>query len=132
MTRQHSLCRLLLTFGLIALVAASSPANAGWLDRLARGAMDAGEAGGVSASRTAGKLTRLGAPAFEDAAHFVSKLPRAENAASLAVHMTPEGHWKFATREGELFTASTPEELARMPGGPPLRQRSQATRTLPL
>lgn len=117
MTRHDVVPRLRsrLAPALLALAITTSAAHAGWIDRLARGALEAGEAGGIGASRTASKLTRLGAPGFEDAAHLVSKLPKTETSTAAAVHMTPEGHWKFASREGEIFTASSPEELARMP-----------------
>ena len=32
----------------------------------------------------------------------------------LAAHATPEGHWKFVNRDGDVFTAGTPEELQRV------------------
>lgn len=32
---------------------------------------------------------------------------------AVAVHATPEGHWQFATRSGDLYTAGTPDELKR-------------------
>ena len=34
---------------------------------------------------------------------------------AIAVNVTPEGHWEFANRTGEMFTAGTPTELMRAP-----------------
>ena len=41
-------------------------------------------------------------------------LPAGAKGAVLAAHATPEGHWKFANRDGDVFTAGTPEELQRV------------------
>jgi hypothetical protein len=82
-------------------------AEAGWLSRLARLADEAGEAG----ARTG----KLGLGALDNAAQHVARLPAPEKgAAALAAHATPEGHWKFVNREGEVFTAATADELARV------------------
>jgi len=82
------------------------PTHAGWIDRLARIAAETGEVGGKAASH--------GIPALDRAAGLVKAVPTsAKGAGALAVHVTQEGHWKFVNRAGEVFTAGTPEELAR-------------------
>jgi hypothetical protein len=94
---------------LIALVVGlTEPSGAGWLSRLAR---EAAETGGGAAALKTGKL---GLGALDNAAAHVAGLPRMSTGAALAVHVTPEGHWKFANREGAVFTAGTPDELARV------------------
>ena len=85
------------------LLASGAPAaQANWLARLAR---DAGEAGA--------EATRFEAIGLERAAAYIERLPMTAKGAVLAAHATPEGHWKFVNREGEGFTAGTPEELKR-------------------
>src|SRR5262245_52993791 len=81
-------------------------AHANWLSRLARGAGEAGEAG-LHAGR-------LGLGALEGAAGYVAKLPPLGKGVPLAAHATPEGHWKFVNREGDVFTAGSADELARV------------------
>lgn len=81
-------------------------AQANWLSRLARGAGEAGEAG-----LHAGKL---GLGVLEGAAGYVAKLPPLGKGVPLAAHATPEGHWKFVNREGDVFTAGSADELARV------------------
>ncbi len=89
------------------LLAAAAPvAQANWLTRLAR---EAGEAGSGAATRAA----RYGVGGLDRAAAHVKALPSAAKGAVLAAHATPEGHWKFVNREGEIFTAGTPDELKR-------------------
>ncbi len=78
------------------------PASANWLSKLAR---ETAEIGAKSAD--------LGLGALADAGAVVKALPATEKGAALAVHATPEGHWRFANGEGEVFTAGTPEELGR-------------------
>lgn len=41
--------------------------------------------------------------------------PEAIGQVTLAAHATGEGHWIFANRAGERFTAGTPAELTRVP-----------------
>lgn len=84
------------------LASAAPAAQANWLARLARGA---GEAGA--------EATRFEAIGLERAAAYIERLPATAKGAVLAAHATPEGHWKFVNREGEVFTAGTPEELKR-------------------
>ena len=96
--------------GVVALaVAAALPtqSEAGWLSRIAREAAEGG--GGV-----ASKIGKTGVGALDNAAAHVASLPKLSGGTALAAHVTPEGHWKFANREGQVFTAATPEELARV------------------
>lgn len=92
----------------ILTVGFAAPSDAHWLTRLAR---EAGDAGGSGAALNAG---RLGLGALDDAAGHVARLPRVGSGTALAAHATPEGHWRFVSREGEVFTAATPDELARV------------------
>ncbi|HEX2840002.1 hypothetical protein [Hyphomicrobium sp.] len=92
----------------VGMLAAAAPSDAGWLSRILRGA---GEAGGGAATKGAGKL---GLGALDNAAAHVASLPKLATGTALAAHITPEGHWKFVSREGNVFTAATPEELARV------------------
>ncbi len=87
----------------VLLLAAAAPAaQANWFSKLAR---EAGEVGTKAAKYGVGELDR--------AAAHVKALPSAAKGAALAAHATPEGHWKFVNREGEIFTAGTPDELKR-------------------
>lgn len=86
------------------LFAATCPAEAGWLSALVR---DAGEAGARSASHAHPNLGAVGR-----AAEHLSALKAAPKGA-LAAHATPEGHWQFVNRDGQIFTAGTAEELQR-------------------
>lgn len=90
------------TAAALLLASAAPAAQANWLARLAR------EAGGAGA-----EATRFGAAGLERAAAFIERLPATAKGPALAAHATPEGHWKFVNREGEVFTAGTPEELKR-------------------
>lgn len=96
--------------GLAALAGASREADAfSWLSRIAR---NAGEAGGVSALKATGKT---GIAALDNAAAHVAVLPKlSKGGLAFAAHATPEGHWKFVNSEGQVFTAATPDELARV------------------
>ncbi len=84
---------------------AATAAQAGWLSRLGR---IGGEAGGVGA-----KATRIAIADLELAAAHLRTLPAEARGTALAAHATPEGHWKFVNRDGEVFTAGTPGELQR-------------------
>jgi len=97
-----------LAIGMVLAALASLPATAGWLSRIGHGAAEVGEAGAH-----ASKLGKLGLGALDHAAAYVAKLPVLPKGAALAAHATPEGHWKFVNREGEVFTAGTADELAR-------------------
>jgi len=82
--------------------AAISAAQANWFSKFAR---EAGEAGT--------KTAKYGAGGLDQAAAYIKALPATGKGAALAAHATPEGHWKFVNRDGELFTAGTPGELER-------------------
>jgi hypothetical protein len=90
------------TCAALLLAAAAPVAQANWLAKLAR---EAGEAGG--------KAARYGVGGLDRAAAHIKALPASAKGAALAAHATPEGHWKFVNREGEVFTAGTPAELER-------------------
>lgn len=93
-------------FALLSAAAAPPQAHAHWLTKLVR---EAGEAG-VDAGKTAGKL---GLGSVDDAARVVNKLPEGSGGAALAAHATPEGHWQFVNKSGEVYTAGTPAEMGR-------------------
>ena len=87
------------------LVFAALPsADAGWLSILAR---EGGQIGAKSAGHLHPNLGALGR-----AAEHLGGLKGAPKGA-LAAHATPEGHWQFANREGQTFTAGTADELER-------------------
>lgn len=87
----------------VLLASTLSAAHAEWLSRLTRiGA----EVGG------AGSKARLGVVELERAVAHLRNLPA--KGAALSAHVTQEGHWKFANREGEVFTAASPQEMARV------------------
>jgi hypothetical protein len=81
------------------LILSPAPAQANWLTKLARGA---------------GETARSGARGLERASAHLSSLPVTASGAALAAHATPEGHWQFANRAGDVFTAGTPDELRRV------------------
>mgnify|MGYP007011823815 CR=1 FL=1 len=83
------------------------PSQAHWLSRIVREAGDAGGSAGLKAGRH-------GLGALDEAAGHVAKVPRLARGTTLAAHVTPEGHWRFVSREGEVFTAATPAEMARV------------------
>jgi hypothetical protein len=91
------------TCAALLLAVAVPAAHANWLTKIAR---EGGEVGTRAA--------RHGAGALDSAAAHVKALPAPTGkAAALAAHATPEGHWKFVNREGEVFTAGTADELKR-------------------
>lgn len=76
-------------------------AQANWLTSLTKGA-------GKAAHHADSQLGPVGR-----AAGHVAELPRGTPGA-LAAHATPEGHWQFVNREGQVFTAGTPDEMTRV------------------
>lgn len=92
--------RVLIVVFAVGALAATAQAN--WLSKLAR---EAADGGGMVASRSLG--------AVDNAAALVKRLPANADDAALAAHATPEGHWQFVNRNGEVFTAGTAEELKR-------------------
>ena len=86
------------------LLAASNPvAQANWFLKITR---EVGEAGA--------KTARSGVAVLDRAAAHIMALPPTAKGATLAAHATPEGHWKFVNRNGDVFTAGTPDELKRV------------------
>lgn len=83
-----------------------SRAQAHWLTRLAR---EAGEAGGGAARHAGHGLDNLGG-----ISRYLKSLPHDAKSIALGAHATPEGHWKFTNREGEVFTAANADEMARV------------------
>jgi len=82
------------------------PAEANWLGEIF-------ERAGASSGSASGSEPRD----REQGAAQVRSLPLLpKGSAALAAHVTPEGHWRFANRAGEAFTAGTPEELRRAVG----------------
>jgi hypothetical protein len=102
-TNGHHLMRI--GWAALLLAAAVPSAQAEWLSRLARIGAEVGE--------VAPKAARIGIVDLERAATHIRTLPPSSGAA-LAAHATPEGHWKFVNRNGDVFTAATPEELQRV------------------
>lgn len=105
-SRVRFLALSLLSLCLLLLCAPNGPAKAHWLTKLAR---EAGEAGG-SAARHVGK----GLDDIGGLSRHLKSLPNEPKTTALAAHATPEGHWKFTNRDGEVFTAANAEEMARM------------------
>ena len=97
--------RLAVVMALGILTAAHYPARAHIFTSILR---EAGEAGGKAASHSASHLGAIG-----KAAEHLKGLASAPKGA-LAAHATPEGHWQFVNREGQVFTAGTPDELKRV------------------
>lgn len=100
---------------LIGLPAMGGGAEANWLTHIVK---EAGEAGGKAATHAHPNLGPVG--------RAVSHLDRlgAAPKGTLAAHATPEGHWQFANREGQTFTAGTADEFNRIlptlaPDAPP-------------
>jgi hypothetical protein len=84
-----------------AVVQAAPEARANWLTALSKGA-------GKAAKYADGELGAIGR-----AAGHLAELPAGSRSA-LAAHATPEGHWQFVNREGQVFTAGTADEMKRV------------------
>jgi hypothetical protein len=111
MYRRHrlGLCAAMALFAM-AVPLAAVPTEAGWIKGLGSLASKGGAA-------KAGKLG-LGLAALEAAATHVGRLPSTSKLVPLAAHATPEGHWSFVNKNGEVFTAANADEMARL--GPTL------------
>ncbi len=105
--RRRALLSALVAGVLLALLP-SHQAPAGWLSKLAGGAAEIGAAG------TASKVGKLGIGSLERAASHLGTIPAGTKGVALAAHVTSEGHWKFVSKSGEVFTAGTREELAHV------------------
>lgn len=90
---------------LAAAVPAADGAQANWLTKAVREAGDSGAHG-----------VRTGLGALDHAARHVAALPPDARTVALGAHATPEGHWTFVNRAGEVFTAGTPSEMTRVVG----------------
>ncbi len=85
--------------------AALSPADANWLTKIVR------ESGEASSKGTKPRLGALG-----DAALYIKALPDGAAGSDLAfaAHAGSEGHWTFVNKNGDVFTAGTPDEMKRV------------------
>jgi hypothetical protein len=95
-----------LAVSLVLSLAAIGPAQAGWW-KVLRGADDAGGAG---------TMARLpdGFGALDDAARHIGGVAAIDRGIPLAGHATPEGHWKFVNKSGEIYTAGNAGEMQRV------------------
>lgn len=100
---------LIVALGLGA-VAVSPPVSANLFTHILR---EAGEAGGKAASHGASHLNLSHLGAVGKAAAHLKSLGVARRGA-LAAHATPEGHWQFVNREGQVYTAGTADEMGRV------------------
>ena len=67
--------------------------------------------------KIAGTSVRPGAPispALETAVRYVRGLPARGDTVALAAQGTPEGHWRFVNRSGEMYTVAAPDEMKRV------------------
>lgn len=102
-------CFWLTCVALVACLAATSqPTHAGWFTKILREAGDAAEG--------AGKRAHLpdGFGALGDAAQHIKGIAAVTKGLPLAAHVTPEGHWKFANKNGDVFTAASATEMQRV------------------
>ena len=95
----------LILLGLVTALGSAGAARANWLTALTKGVTKAGK----EATHLHPHLGDLG-----KAAGHLPHMPPGTRAVALAAHATPEGHWKFANREGTVFTAGTPDEMQRL------------------
>src|SRR5262245_15482846 len=72
---------------------------AGWLEKIAG-----------TAARSGPPIS----PALENAVRHVRALPARGDVVALAAQGTPEGHWRFVNKSGEMFTAGSPDEMKRV------------------
>lgn len=99
---------LALAFVVGATASAGVQAQAGWLTRILK---EAGDTAG-----DAGKFARLpdGFSVLDDAARHIRGVTAVNKGLALAAHVTPEGHWKFVNKKGDVYTAANPQEMARV------------------
>jgi hypothetical protein len=65
----------------------------------------------------AGTTLRKGPPisaALESAMRHVRGLPPRADVVALAAQGTPEGHWRFVSKSGEMYTVGNPDEMKRV------------------
>lgn len=113
---------VLLLLAWLCAAGAVRQAHAGWLSKIGRLADDAGGGGGSVARHGLGGGDNLGGAL----ARHLKTLPgdSAKGTSALAAHATPEGHWRFANAQGEVFTAASAAEMERalatlLPDRPP-------------
>lgn len=85
----------------------AGPASANWLTKVLG---EAGDVGGKGLAKGPALLERELGHAFG----HVKSLPDSPDVLAVAAHAGPEGHWRFATRGGETFTAGSADEMARL------------------
>jgi hypothetical protein len=90
---------LLRTVALAAVLLLPVAIVAGWLEKIAGTAIRRGPP--VS-------------PALESAVRYVRGVPAKADVVALAAQGTPEGHWRFVNRSGEMYTVGTPDEMKRV------------------
>src|SRR5262245_40430879 len=64
-----------------------------------------------------GTALRKGPPlsaSLEGAVRQVRTVPPKTDVVALAAQGTPEGHWRFVSRTGEVYTVGTPDEMKRV------------------
>ena len=95
---------LSLLAALLAMTSLAPPAAADWLSRLL-----------ASAGERAGARAVVKGAGTHRARRSVTCRRRAATTKgpALAAHVSQEGHWTFANKAGERFTAANPEELRR-------------------
>jgi hypothetical protein len=67
--------------------------------------------------RIVGPAIRTGPPippALESAVRYVRALPARGDVVAVAALGTPEGHWRFVNRAGEMLSVGTPDEMKRV------------------
>lgn len=97
------LVALMAVGALVAVMSATTGAEAGLFTKLLREAAEQG-----------GKAGKHGIGALDDVSRVVKALPDKPNTTAIAAHATPEGHWTFVNRSGESYTAANADELARL------------------
>ncbi|MCB1501168.1 MAG: hypothetical protein KDK07_15505 [Bauldia sp.] len=97
---------MMLLLALIGMQVAPTSGNAHWLTKILR---EAGEAGGGVARHAGKALDDMGG-----LSRHLKSLPHEADSVALAAHATPEGHWRFSNRDGDVFTAANPQEMSRV------------------
>ncbi len=92
--------------GAVVLMTSGAPLGAHWLKKILR---EAGDAGGSVATHAG-----HGVDNFAGMARHLKALLDDPKGLALAAHATPEGHWKFTNRDGEVFTAANVDEMTRV------------------
>lgn len=107
MSRRACIAIAIVLFAATAMTGAAA-SQAGWFTRILK---EAGEAGS-GASRHLDLPHGFGA--LDEAARHIKGVAALDKGLPIAAHVTPEGHWKFANKNGDVFTAANGEEMKRM------------------